>query len=350
MPSLNIASLDILATSVFLGGAILLLAFALISYMGLLSSRPSRTEAFYAGKHVVITGGSSGIGKALAHILVKAGASVTIVARNEGRLQAAAKELAPPDESLATAARVNIACADCSDPDIVDKMVDDVERQFGPIDVLVNGAGSAVGGYFEKMEPQTFQHMMKANYFAQLYPTHSVFKRMAERRSGHIVFVTSVAAQIGIFGHSAYCPTKFALRGLAEAIWYEAKPFGIGVTVVYPPDTDTPGYEAEKFSMPPETQEMSGTAGLYAPAVVAQHIANGVMHKRYKVTSGFIGKVIGVLSGGLNPNVGLADVLFVSFFRAFVPIFIWDACRTVRKGHALRFPETKKQAAIAKQT
>ncbi|CDF32484.1 3-ketodihydrosphingosine reductase [Chondrus crispus] len=345
----NIASLDILATSVFLGGAILILSFALVSYMGLLSSRPSRREAYFAGKHVVITGGSSGIGKELAGILVGAGASVTLVARNMTRLQNAAKELAPPDESLATAARVNIASADCSDAKAVDKMVDDVESQFGPIDILVNSAGTAVGGYFEDLSPETFEFMMKANYFAQLYPTHAVFKRMTHRRAGQIVLISSMAGQIGIIGHSAYSPSKFAVRGLAEAVWYEGKPFGIGVTVAYPPDTDTPGYQSEKDTMPPETHEISNSSGVLTAEKVARGIADGMMRKQYRVSAGFNGRLLGIVSAGLNPGVGIGEVLSMPFLRALAPIFIWDHCRVTAKGHAVRFPNANKEAKPPKQ-
>lgn len=316
--------------------------------MGILSSRPTRREAFYAGKHVLITGGSSGIGKELARLLVVGGASVTIVARNEKKLSDAAKELAPPDESRATAARVNTASCDCSDPEAVEKMIDEVESLFGPIDILVNSAGSAVGGYFEEMEPSTFQRMMNLNYFVQLYPTHAVFKRMAKRRAGQIVFVSSVAGQVGVFGHSAYAPTKYALCGLAEVLWFEGRPFGIDITVVYPPDTDTPGYESESLTMPPETHEISNTAGVFRAETVAKHMADGIMRKQYRVTSGVLGKVVGILSAGCNPGVGVADVLLMSLFRAAVPFFTWDNYRVVRKGHALRFPDAEKNAKKAK--
>lgn len=345
---LTIANLDILATSVFLGGAVLILIFALFSYMGVLSSRPTRREAFYAGKHVLITGGSSGIGKELARLLVDAGASVTIVARNERKLSDAAKELAPPDESRATAARVNTASCDCTDSEAVGKMIDDVESLFGPIDILVNSAGTAFGGYFEDLQPKSFQNMMNLNYFVQLFPTHATFKKMAQRRTGHIVLVSSVAGQAGVLGHSAYAPAKFALCGLGEVLSCEGKPYGIDITVVYPPDTDTPGYETEKDTVPPETHEISNTAGFFRPETVAKDMADGIMRKQYRVTTGFMGKMVGIVAAGCGPGVSVADVLLMPIVRAVIPFLLWGHNRIVRRGHAVRFPDADKTSKKAR--
>lgn len=345
MPQLSLASLDVLATSVFLGGAVLLLAFALFSYMGLLPLRASaRRPAFYAGKHVVVTGGSSGIGKELARLLVASGASVTLVARNAQRLADAARELEPPDESRGAAKRVNTATADCSDAAKVNAMVDDIERMFGPIDILVNSAGCGVGAYFESSDEAAFRSQMDANYYTQLFPTHAVFKKMAERRNGHIVFVSSMAGLTGLFGQSAYSSAKFAIRGLAEAIYYEGKPFGIDVTIAYPPDTDTPGLQQERQTMPPETLEISDTGGLFSAARVATQIADGVMRKKFRVTIGVIGNLLGILTAGLTPGVSLWDVLLVPITRAITPFFLWDINRAVRRGHANRFPDYQKDA------
>lgn len=339
MPSLSIVSLDILATSTFLGGAILLLAFALFSYMGLLPPRSRRRDSFYAGKHVVITGGSSGIGMELARVLVAAGASVTLVARKEAKLKAAVTELAPKVDAQATARRVNSAVADCSNPARVDQMVGEVETMFGPIDILVNAAGQAVGGYFDKMPVSQIAEQMDKNYLTQLYPTHAVFRRMCQRRTGHLVFVSSMAGLTGVFGQAGYCASKFAVRGLAEALYYEGKPFGIDVTIVYPPDTETPGLAVERNTMPSETLEISETGGLFSAQKVAAEIADGVMAKRYRVTVGIIGKMLGVLTAGYSPKVSLGEVFVMPLMRAITPFFIWDSLRAVARGHLRRFPQ-----------
>ena len=338
-------NLDLIATSLFLGGALLVLVFSLSSYMGILSSRVTR-DHFYSGKHVLITGGSSGIGKELARLLIASGASVTLVARNPDRLNAAAAELTPPGESSAPVARVNVYSVDCSDPSAVEKMVDHVERLFGPIDILVNSAGQAIGGYFDHMQPASIRAQMDANYFTQAYPTLQIFKRMTKRRVGHIVIVSSVSGQLGVFGQSAYVSAKYALRGLAETLYFEGKPFGINVSVVFPPDTDTPGHKTELDTMPPETREISETGGLFSAETVAARIADGVMRKRFRICFGFIGKLLGILTAGYSPGVSLTDIFVVPIARALVPFFIWDQVRVIQKGHRERFPDAISRPAV----
>ena len=89
--------------------------------------------------------------------------------------------------------------------------------------------------------------MMRINYLGSVFCTKSVIDSMKSRKFGRIVFVSSQAGQIGIFGYSAYSATKFALRGFAEALQMEVKPYGVYVTVAYPPDTDTPGLKEENL-------------------------------------------------------------------------------------------------------
>lgn len=337
MQMLSVTEVSTLAISTFLGGAVLILFLALHSYARLPTFRSYQREVFYAGKHVLITGGSSGIGKELARILVAAGANVSLIARNEERLEAAAVELASSVKDQANTKRINIAIADCSDPARVDAVVYEVENVLGPIDVLVNSAGKAMGGYFESMEANELKGQVESNFLTQLYPTHAVFKRMCRRRRGHIVFVSSMAGLTGVFGQTAYSASKFAVRGLAESLYYEGKPFDIGVTVVFPPDTDTPGLAAERATMPPETIQISETGGLFSAEVVAQSIADGVVRGRYRVTVGLIGKMLGTLTSGYSPNVSLWEVVFMPLLRAITPAFIGDSNRIVRRGHSLRF-------------
>ncbi len=86
---------------------------------------------------------------------------------------------------------------------------------------------------------------MRVNYIGGVYCTKSVVDSMKGRKFGRILFVSSQAGQIGIYGYTAYSATKFALRGLAEALQMELKPYNIYISVSYPPDTDTPGFKDE---------------------------------------------------------------------------------------------------------
>jgi 3-dehydrosphinganine reductase len=84
--------------------------------------------------------------------------------------------------------------------------------------------------------------MMKLNYLGGVYCTRSVIESMKKRKFGRIMFVSSQAGQIGIFGYTSYSASKFALKGLAESLQMEVKPYNIYVSIAYPPDTDTPGF------------------------------------------------------------------------------------------------------------
>ncbi len=95
---------------------------------------------------------------------------------------------------------------------------------------------------------QILKDMIRINYLGSVYCTKSVVESMKQRRFGRIVFVSSQAGQIGIFGYTAYSATKFALRGLAEALQMELKPYGVYITLAYPPDTNTPGLTLENLN------------------------------------------------------------------------------------------------------
>ncbi|XP_023608421.1 3-ketodihydrosphingosine reductase isoform X2 [Myotis lucifugus] len=118
--------------------------------------------------------------------------------------------------------------------------------------MLVNCAGMSISGKFEDLEVSTFEKLMSINYLGSVYPSRAVITTMKERRVGRIVFLASQAGQVGLFGFTAYSSSKFAIKGLAEALQMEVKPYNVYVTVAYPPDTDTPGFaEENKTKSPP---------------------------------------------------------------------------------------------------
>src|SRR5581483_7564878 len=110
---------------------------------------------------------------------------------------------------------------------------------------------------------------------------------MRQRRSGHIALVSSGAGIVGIFGYSAYSPAKFALRGLAEVLRSELTRDGIGISIVYPPDTDTPQLAAENLIKPVETKAIAAGAKTWRPEDVARCIMNGVDRRRFVITPGW---------------------------------------------------------------
>jgi len=239
----------------------------------------------FRGKHAIITGGSSGIGKATARLLVQRGANVAIIARRQLLLDAALQEF--------EAVRVDQTqvfqafSADLSDWEQAQAAVSAVTADERTPDVLINAAGLAHPGYFEELPIEIFRQMMEIDFFGTLYPCKLVAPLMIKRHSGHIVNFSSVAGFLGVFGYTAYGAAKFAIRGFSDALRAELKPHGVHVSIVFPPDTDTPQLHYEEPLKPLETRRIAGSAGLMKPEQVAQAVVKGIEKNRYVITPGF---------------------------------------------------------------
>lgn len=231
-------------------------------------------------KHVVITGGSSGIGKAVAIQAVNRGAHVTILARDKIKLKAAEQEIINAcKEPLSQ--QIQSISLDVTNHEDVERTIKKLDEEF-PIFMLVNCAGMAICGKLEDMSVTDIKKLIDLNLLGTLYPVRSLIPGMKQRNEGIIVMTASGAAMLGIFGLAAYSATKYALRGLAEAVYMEVKPYNISVTVSIPPDTNTPGLENENKSKPKETKLISESGGLYDPDYVADKlITDALVYKTY---------------------------------------------------------------------
>eukprot|EP01133_Synstelium_polycarpum_P011566 gene11566-13499_t len=159
---------------------------------------------------------------------------------------------------------------------------------------------------------------MQLDYFGTLYTTKEVVPHMIENGGGHIVFVSSTAGLIGVHGYSTYCPAKFALSGLAQTLRSELKPYNITFSLVYPPDTDTPGYAQENLTKPPATVAISGGAKPVSARVVADAIVDGIQCGDYHIAIDIPTKLCAILSPGLTP-----------FYYPFFDIVLAPICRLV---------------------
>jgi 3-dehydrosphinganine reductase len=253
-----------------------------------------------ADAHVVVTGGSSGIGLAAARLLATHGARVSLIARDEGRLAAAAGEVkgVARDGALVATAAADVARRDELHAAIRGLCVDQ-----GPCDVLITSAGSAHPGYFDQLDDAVFREQMEVDYFGTLYAVRAVAPSMIERGRGHIVTISSTAGLIGVFGYSAYAPAKFAVRGLAETLRSELGPHGIVVACAYPPDTRTPGFDRENELKPPETERISAAIKPRDAADVARAIVRGIERDRLVITADFQTRALARAAGLLGPYV-----------------------------------------------
>ena len=252
----------------------------------------------YLDKHAIITGGSSGIGKAVAILLATEGANLTLIARDRQKLAAAKEEISA---AAGSCVRVFTVSADVANRQEITTAIEQAIAQLGTPELLVTSAGIAHPGYFEQIPTEVFERTMMVNYFGSLYSIKAVLPTMEANHRGNIVFISSGAGLIGIYGYSAYCPSKFALRGLAESLRGELKPKGIGITIVYPPDTDTPQLAAENKIKPPETKKITATAKTWSSQAVAQQILRGVEQNKFAIAPGVELTILNKLHSLLAP-------------------------------------------------
>jgi 3-dehydrosphinganine reductase len=246
----------------------------------------------WTGKHVVVTGGSSGIGLATAELFAARGADVTLVARDVERLEIAREAVA---QRRPAKAAIRTVAGDVSTPEGCEAIVAAATEQGKrPVDVLLSCAGAIIPGYFESMTPEDFETCMDS-WRGCVHMARAAAPAMMERRSGHVVNVSSVAGFMGIFGYTAYSSAKYAIMGFSEALRSELVPYGVKVSVVCPPDTDTPGLAFEKSLRPAETDKVAGNIAAVAPSVIAEAIVRGVERGKYLIVPGALSKFYRVL-------------------------------------------------------
>lgn len=235
----------------------------------------------FQGRLVLITGGSSGLGLALANLLAAQGANVWLIARRKDVLENAYKGL-----PTASGQHHGKIAADVSDWDQVQTAVSSVIREAGIPDLLINCAGYAHPGYVQEIPIEVFREMMDVDYFGTINMVKALLPHMLERGDGYIVNISSAAGFLAPFGYSAYTPAKYAVRGFSDVLRLELKPLGIRVSVAFPPDMDTPGMVNENKTKPFETTEAFSST-LVPAEPVAKAVLDGVKHGRYIILPGF---------------------------------------------------------------
>jgi short-subunit dehydrogenase len=191
-------------------------------------------------KRIVITGGSSGIGAELARQAAQLGNEIVLVANDQERLAAAATRL------RGFGATVTTESCDLGDSAQVDALALRLLAGGAP-DVLVNNAGYGVYRTFEADTLEEIDRLLTVNLTAHVRLTKLLLAPMVERRSGAICFVASAASRIPITPNAAYCAAKHGMFGLAEALRYELRRFGVEVTAVCPGRVDTPFFDHPTF-------------------------------------------------------------------------------------------------------
>ena len=189
-----------------------------------------RNARSLSGRIAVVTGGGRGIGAALSRALVLQGMRVAVVDLDGDAARTVSAELGPAAVAMEL---------DVTDRPAFTALLDEVERELGPVDVLVNNAGIMPLGPFELEAEATVIRQLELNLHAVIHGTREGVLRMKPRRRGHIVNVSSSAGRTGFPGAATYSATKFGVVGLSEAVRAELRGTGVELTLVLPGLVDT---------------------------------------------------------------------------------------------------------------
>jgi NAD(P)-dependent dehydrogenase (short-subunit alcohol dehydrogenase family) len=238
---------------------------------------------------VVITGASSGIGRATALAFARKGARLAITARREEKLEEVARECAEQGaECLA------ITC-DITDEQDVQALADEVFDEFGGIDVWVNNAGTTAFGRIDEMPYAVYRQVIDTNLFGYIHGARAAVSHFRRQGKGILINVSSIAGKIGHPFVSAYCASKFGIIGLSDSLRTELRHEPeIHVCTVLPVGTDTPLFQhgANYYG-----QEARPPSPVYSPEQVARVIVGCARSPRREVAVGWMGKFMNRLHG-----------------------------------------------------
>ena len=180
------------------------------------------------GKVALVTGAGKGIGRATAIALAKEGVNVGLMARTESDLINVAKEI----EDIGV--NVAYATADVSSIEQVNQAVESLKTALGPVDILINNAGTGKFGKFLELEPEEWKQIIDINLMGVYYVTRAVLPQLIEKNGGDIINISSTAGQKGAPVTSAYSASKFGVLGLTESLALEVRKHNIRVTALTP--------------------------------------------------------------------------------------------------------------------
>lgn len=218
--------------------------------------------------HILITGASSGIGASLAAEMSKRGMAVGLIARRESELKEICAQLEADGGTAAW------ATADVTDFEALQAAVNSLEDQLGPTEILVANAGISGRSPTSIPEMSRIQKVMDVNFIGAIHASKAVLPQMLERKSGHLVVVSSVAGFRGLPKSSAYSSSKAAISTYWESMRVELAPIGIAATTINPGYIKTPLTDKNNHPMP----------FIISAEKAAKIMANGILARRKIIT------------------------------------------------------------------
>lgn len=226
------------------------------------------SKKILTNKVAIITGASSGIGKATAIRLAQAGASIVLAARREDALEAIAHEI------IGIGVQALVVPTDVTDQKQTEALVEKSIHHFKKVDIFIANAGEYVRGPITSLTKADFEHSFAVNFYGTLYGVLSVLPYMLEHKSGHIVVVSSLDAKKGLPLDGPYAAAKFAITGFAEVMRQELHGTGVHVTTIFPGRIDTP--MIENLKVPWISRKVPSE-------IVARAIIRGIQHRKAEV-------------------------------------------------------------------
>lgn len=223
--------------------------------------------------NIIITGASSGIGRAAALELARRGANLVLAARRADELERVA------DECRKAGVRCAVVPTDVSREEECERLVEKATAELGAIDGLVNNAGFAIFDRLENASSDDIRRMMETNFLGTVFCTRAVLPGMLERKRGAIVNVASISGLMGYDSMGGYCASKFAMVGFTEALRNEMMGRGVDVSLICPGTTDTQFFlTAEKGKIPSASRLILAMP----PERVATAIASAIERPVYR--------------------------------------------------------------------
>jgi len=255
------------------------------------SYRPAGTKTIkdFHNRLTYITGGSSGIGLETACQLAGKGGHVVLLARDEGKLDAAVRQVEAARRS--SHQRVAAISMDVSDLQDVTAKLSRAVAEFGPPDILINSAGVLHNDHFEVTDFETFDRVIKTNLYGVRNVTSALLPDI-KSQGGQIAIVASLGGLLGVYGYTAYGSSKFAVVGFTECLRSELKPHGIPVTLICPPEVDTPMVIEEDHTASPQAKAVKKIAGVLTPQYTARRIIKAVSNRRFLEIPGLRARLV----------------------------------------------------------
>ena len=239
----------------------------------------------FAGKNVIITGSSSGLGEELAYRLAEKGANLALVARDRARLASVLQKV------QATGLRTSKAQtfqSDVCDPASVEQTMAQIAETIGPPDILINSAGIISENYFENLPLEIFRSVMDTNFFGTLHWIKACLPYFRQKRQGRIVNICSMAGLMGTFGYSPYCSSKHAVTGLTNSLRVELKPQKIRFHLVCPAEFTSPMVDHLNTYRTFENRKIVQTVPVLPLEKVADETMRGIEKGKYMIIPGAV--------------------------------------------------------------